>query len=123
MADAALRHDGNINHRHDFANLFRRRHASHSALGANLRRDALQSHYRYCSGSLRDLRLFRVGYVHDHAALEHFGEASLEAKVGVVSVVLRHGFTLFREQLFSYQPTAISTALYGCWELRCPDII
>src|SRR5216684_8688484 len=108
MADAALRHDGNIDHRHDLANLFWRGHASHSALGADLRRDALQSHYRYCSGSLRNLRLLRVGYVHDHAALEHFSEAGLQAKVGVVSVVLRHGGTLFWEQpsAFSRQPSA-----------------
>src|SRR5207245_7923274 len=90
------------------ANLFWRGHASYSAFGADLRRDALQRHHRYRSGALGDLRLFRVGYVHDHAALEHLGEPGLEAKVGVVSVVLRHGFTLFWEQLsaVSYQLSA-----------------
>ena len=113
MTDAAFCHDGNIDHRHDFANLFWRGHASYSAFGADLRRDALQRHHRYRSGALGDLRLFRVGYVHDHAALEHLGEPGLEAKVGVVSVVLRHGFTLFWEQLsaVSFQPSAISTTL------------
>src|SRR6202158_51748 len=119
MTDAALGHDGNIDHRHDLANHFRRGHARPPAFGADLRRDALQSHHRYRSGSLGDLRLFRGGDVHDDAALEHFGEPGLQAKVGSVSIFLLHGVALFREQLsaFSFQPSAISTNPYGCWEL------
>ncbi len=95
MADAALRHDGNIHRRHDLANHFRRGHARHSALGANLRWDAFQSHDRDRSGSLGYFRLFRGGDIHDDAALEHFGKAGFEAKAGVVSIILRHGSTLF----------------------------
>ena len=73
MADAALCHDGNIDHGHDFTNDFGRGHARDSSFGANLRGDALQGHDRDGAGPLGDLRLFRGGYVHDHAALEHFG--------------------------------------------------
>jgi hypothetical protein len=69
MAYAALCHDGNIYHGHDFANLFRRGHARYSAFGSDLGRDALQGHHGYGSGSLGDFGLLGVGYVHDHSAL------------------------------------------------------
>ena len=95
VADAALGHDGNVDHRHDFANLFRRGHTRHSAFGANLRRNPLQGHYGDGPGALGNFGLLGVGDVHDHAALEHFGKAGFQTEAGgVVAIILRHRFTL-----------------------------
>src|SRR5262249_40938366 len=70
----------------------------HSALGANLRGDAFERHDGDGSGFGGDGGLTGVGNVHDDAALEHFGEAGLEAERGGrvlrVAVGFRH-FGLF----------------------------
>jgi hypothetical protein len=80
VSDAALGHDRNRNGGHDLANLFGRGHAGDAAFGADLRGDALEGHDGDGSGFLGDGGLFGVGDVHDDAALEHFGEAGLEAE-------------------------------------------
>ncbi len=99
VADAALRHNRNGNGGHDFADLFRRGHAGHSAFGADLRGHALEGHDRNGPGFLGDFGLRGVGDVHDDAAFQHFCQAGLEAEAGGVvgrfAIVLRHVVTLF----------------------------
>ena len=91
MSDAALGHDRDRHGGHNFANLLRARHAGDAAFGADLRGHALQSHYGNGSGFFGDLGLAGVGDVHDDAALEHLGEAGLEAERSVAAaIVLGH---------------------------------
>ena len=52
-------------------------HARHAARGADVRRDALERHHGDCAGILGDPRVLGRDDVHDHAALEHLGEALL----------------------------------------------
>src|SRR5829696_2631870 len=44
----------------------------------HVRRHALQRHHGAGAGLLRDAGVFRRDHVHDHAALEHLGEALLQ---------------------------------------------
>ena len=53
-------------------------HPRDAAVPADVRRNALERHHRGGAGVLRDLRLLRRDDVHDHAALEHLGEAGLD---------------------------------------------
>ena len=82
MADAALGHYRYGNRGHDLANFFGRGHARHATLGANLRRNPLQRHDRYCSGLFSNHRLLGVGDVHDDAAFEHFCQAGFQPQAG-----------------------------------------
>src|SRR6266446_7546698 len=74
-----LGHHRNGHGGHDFADHFDRGHARHAALFANIRRHALQRHHRARAGVFGDLGLLGVGDVHDHAALEHLGQADFHA--------------------------------------------
>src|SRR5450759_5926899 len=51
-----------------------------AAGGADVGRDALEGHDGHRARVLGDLRLFDRDDVHDHAALEHLGEAGLDAQ-------------------------------------------
>ncbi len=93
VSDAALGHDRDRDRAHDLTNNPRRGHAGHAAFGADLRRDAFQGHDGDGSGFFGDGGLCGSGDVHDDAALEHFGEAGLEAKAGIVAVGLGHVWT------------------------------
>ena len=78
VADARLRHHRD---RHRLLNLLdhpRARHPRDAAGGADVGRDALQRHHRDGPRFLGDPRLLGGGHVHDHAALEHLGEAALD---------------------------------------------
>ena len=88
MADAALGHHRNGNRSHDLANLLGRSHTGDAAFGTDLRRDALQRHDCDGAGFLGNGRLLGIGDVHDDAALQHFRQASFQAKAGRTSVVL-----------------------------------
>ncbi len=59
VADAALGHHRDGDGGHDLADLLGRSHAGHAALGADLRRDALERHDGDGAGLLGDLGLFR----------------------------------------------------------------
>ena len=54
-------------------------HARDAAFFANVGGHAFQRHHCAGAGVLRDLGLFGGGDVHDHAALEHLGEANFHA--------------------------------------------
>jgi hypothetical protein len=55
-------------------------HARDAAVAAYVRRYALERHHRGRTGGLRQLRLLGRDHVHDHAALEHLGEACLDSE-------------------------------------------
>ncbi len=57
-------------------------HAGHAALGADHGGHALEGHDRGGAGLFGDARLLDVHHVHDDAALEHLGQADLEAQAG-----------------------------------------
>ena len=78
MANPSLRHYGNTYGTHDGVDHVGIRHARHPTLGANIRRDPLQRHYRNGTGILGNLRLFYVHNIHDDAALEHVGHPALD---------------------------------------------
>jgi hypothetical protein len=80
VADTRLGHDGD---RHGFLDALDHRrvaHAGNPAVAANVRRDALERHHRRRAGVLRDPRLLGRDDVHDHAALQHLGEARLDSE-------------------------------------------
>jgi hypothetical protein len=82
MTDARLGHHRDRNRVDDLLDEFRAGHASHAALGADHGGHALQSHDGNGTGLFGDPCLLHIHDVHDDAALEHFGEADLEAESG-----------------------------------------
>jgi hypothetical protein len=79
VADPRLGHDGDRHRLLDLDDLVRIGHAGDAALGPDVRRDALERHDGHGAGFLGDPSLLRRGHVHDHPALEHLGEAALDA--------------------------------------------
>jgi hypothetical protein len=79
MADTSLGHHGDGHGFLDLDDLVRIGHPCDAALGADVRRHTLECHHRHRACLLGDPRLIGVGDVHDHPALEHFGEATLDA--------------------------------------------
>ena len=61
------------------------RHARDAAVAADVRRHALERHHRAGAGRLRDPRLLGRDHVHDHAALEHLGQAGLDGERRLVA--------------------------------------
>ena len=62
---------------HDRADHARVGHPGHSAVGANIGRHPLQGHHGHRAGLRGDTGLVGGHHVHDDAALEHLGVASL----------------------------------------------
>jgi len=77
VAYAALGHDGNAHLGLDLLDHLRIAHARDTAIGANVRGDALQGHHGRGARVLCDLGLLGVGDVHYDAALDHLGQADL----------------------------------------------
>ena len=68
-------------------------HPRHAAVAADVGGHALERHHRGGAGVLGDLRLLGGDHVHDHAALEHLGQAGLDGEGRLVarrSVALAH---------------------------------
>ncbi len=80
VADAGLGHHGDGDGSHDFADELGVGHAGDAALGADHSGDALERHDGDGPGFLGDAGLLDVHHVHDDSALEHLGEAELEAE-------------------------------------------
>ena len=72
----------------DLADHLRIGHPGHSALGADVGRDALERHHRAGARLLGDPRLLGVDDVHDDAALEHLREPALDPHGAVLSHVV-----------------------------------
>ena len=79
MADARLRHDGNLHCRLDALDHLGVAHAGNAPVTADVGGDTLEGHHGACAGVLGDARLLRCDDVHDDAALQHFGQAALDA--------------------------------------------
>ena len=82
VADARLGHHRD---RHGFLDLLDHPGAGHPRDAAgrpNVGRDTLQRHHRDGPGLLGDPGLLRGGHVHDHPALEHLGEPTLDPECG-----------------------------------------
>jgi hypothetical protein len=78
MADAALGHHRDRHGLLDLRDHRRIGHAGDAAVAADIGGHTLERHHRHGSRVLRDLGLLGVDDVHDHAALEHLGEAALD---------------------------------------------
>ena len=78
VADAHLRHHRDRDARWIASITRDLRHARHAALLADVGRHALERHHRGRAGLLGELGLLGRGHVHDHAALQHLGEADLD---------------------------------------------
>jgi hypothetical protein len=85
VADARLGHHRDRHGLLDAADHLRRAHARDAAIAADVGRNALERHHGRGAGVLGDLRLLGVDDVHDDAALEHLGEAGLDAERGFVA--------------------------------------
>ena len=94
VADARLGHHRNAHRVHDLPNDARRGHARDAAFLADVGRDALERHHGAGAGLLGDARLLGGGHVHDHAALEHLGEAHLHPPLIVGISVARFHYWL-----------------------------
>jgi hypothetical protein len=79
VADAALRHHGDRDGLLDLLDHGRVGHARDAAVTPDVGGDALERHHRHGAGVLGDPRLLGIDDVHDHAALQHLGEAALHA--------------------------------------------
>ncbi len=78
MPDAHFRHHRNGHGVHDAVDQVGVAHAGDAAVRADVRRDALQRHDGAGARVLGDLRLFGRHHVHDHAALEHLRQPTLQ---------------------------------------------
>jgi hypothetical protein len=88
VTDADLGHDRDGHRGLDALDHLRVRHAGHAAVAPDVGGDPLEGHDRDGAGVLGDAGLLGVDDVHDHAALEHLGQAALHARgAGVVQRV------------------------------------
>ena len=85
VADPRLGHDRDRHGLLDALDQQRVGHAGDAAVAADVGRHALERHHRGRAGVLGDLRLLGVDDVHDHAALEHLGQAGLDAESRLVA--------------------------------------
>mmetsp|Transcript_4978 Transcript_4978/g.8849 ORF Transcript_4978/g.8849 Transcript_4978/m.8849 type:complete len:207 (-) Transcript_4978:40-660(-) len=78
VTDSSLGHHRNGNSLADLLDHLRVTHAGHSAVLANIRRDALKSHDGNSAGLLGNASLLGVDDVHDDATLKHLRKADLD---------------------------------------------
>ena len=85
VADPRLGHHRDRDRLLDALDHLRIGHPGDAAVAADVGGDALERHHRGGAGVLGDLRLLGRDHVHDHAALEHLGEARLDGEGGLVA--------------------------------------
>ncbi len=85
VPDPRLRHHRDADRLLDARDHLRIGHAGHAAVAADVGGHALERHHRARARVLGDLRLLGRDDVHDDAALEHLGEARLDAKCRFVA--------------------------------------
>ena len=90
VSDARLGHHRNGDRLDDLLDQAGLGHAGHAALGADHRRNALQSHHRSGAGLFGNAGLLHVHHVHDDAALEHLGQAHFQAQARSVKTTCFH---------------------------------
>ena len=99
LGDVSDTHLGHNRNGHGFLDALdhgRVAHAGNAAGGTDVGGDALERHHRAGTSVLSDLRLLGRGDVHDHAALEHLGQITVEFRT-----ILRHEFPFVRRCLVS----------------------
>ena len=84
VPDAALGHHWDRDCVLDLANPLRVAHPRHATVTTNVRRDTLERHDGARARFLSDPGLVGVDDVHDHAALQHLGEARLDSQRAVL---------------------------------------
>src|SRR5689334_13303387 len=87
VADAALRHHRDRHRLDDALDHVGVAHAGHAAMRPDVGGHALQRHHRHSTRLFGDPGLLRRDHVHDHAALEHLGEALLGRPGGLFDAV------------------------------------
>ena len=80
VSDAGLGHDGNGDRLNDTRDEVGVAHTGHTALSADVGRNALEGHDGDGSGILGDTGLLGSDDVHDDAALEHVGQTALDER-------------------------------------------
>ena len=93
MADPGLGHHRDRDGLLDAPDHLRIGHPRDAAVAPDVGGNALQRHDRGGAGVLGDLGLLGGDHVHDHAALEHLGQAGLDGEGGLVAravAVLAH---------------------------------
>ena len=85
VADPRLGHHRDRHRLLDALDHGRVRHPRHAAVTADVGGDALQRHHRGGAGVLGDLGLLSSDHIHDHAALEHLGQAGLDREGRLVA--------------------------------------
>ena len=98
VADPTLGHDRDGDCVHDLADLVGVGHAHHAALGPDIGGDPLERHDRDRARILRDLRLSGRRDVHDHAALQHLCESTLDPEAPGVLRSVDHVFPLSQQR-------------------------
>ncbi len=78
MADTAFGHNGNGDGLHDLLDQLRRAHAGDAPGGADIGWDALQRHDGDRARVFGHFGLIGGDDIHNHPALEHFGEACFD---------------------------------------------
>ncbi len=85
VADPGLGHDRDRHRLLNAPDHLRIGHPGHAAVTADVGGNALQRHHGGGAGVLGDLGLLGRDHIHDHAALEHLGEAGLDGEGGLVA--------------------------------------
>ena len=78
VTDARFGHHRDRDRMHDFLDDSDGRHARYAAFLADVRRHPLKRHDCHGARVLGNLGLLGRGDVHDHAALQHFGQSDLQ---------------------------------------------
>ena len=89
MADAGLGHDRDRDRGLDALDHLRVAHAGHATVAADVGRHPLERHDRDGAGVFGDLGLLGRDDVHDDAALQHLGQAPLDAEGAGLARTLR----------------------------------
>ena len=108
VTNTGLGHDRNGHGLLDTDDHFGIAHASHAAIHPNVCRDSFERHDGGCTGVFSNLSLFRIDDVHNDAALQHLGEATLDL-VGARLTVLTHSASLWANLA---EPEAISHEIF-----------
>ncbi len=90
VTDAALGHDRDAHGVDYLCHLVWIGHAGDTTRRTDVGGDTLERHDRDRSGVFGDLGLFSIDDVHDHAALEHLGQAGLHSMRADLSTILSH---------------------------------
>ena len=117
VADAGLGHDRDGDRRLDPLDERGVAHTGHAAIAADVGRHPLERHHRNRAGVLGDLGLLGVDHVHDHATLEHLGQAPLDTLGPVLRGLSHDAESIGRPTTTDPRFRAAHRACCGAWHL------